>query len=51
MKQYPCEKTQERSRSMGQYLNELYARNFTLQCENKALRRTIDEFKNGKRYS
>lgn len=35
---------------MGQYLNELYAQNFTLQCENKALRRTIDEFKNGKRY-
>ncbi len=35
---------------MGQYLNELYAQNFTLQCENKALRRTIDEFKSGKRY-
>ena len=35
---------------MGQYLNELYTQNFTLQCENKALRRTIDEFKSGKRY-
>ncbi len=35
---------------MGQYLNELYAQNFSLQCENKALRRTIDEFKSGKRY-
>ena len=35
---------------MGQYLNELYAQNCTLQCENKALRQTIDEFKSGKRY-
>ena len=35
---------------MGQHLNELYAQNFTLQCENKALLRKIDEFKNGKRY-
>ena len=35
---------------MGQLLNELYAQNFTLQCENKALRHKIDEFKNGKRY-
>ena len=35
---------------MGQYLKELYAQNFTLQCENKALWRKIDEFKNGKRY-
>ncbi len=35
---------------MGQYLNELYARNSALQCENKALRRTIDEFKSGRRY-
>lgn len=35
---------------MGQYLNELYARNASLQCENKALRQQIDEFKNGKRY-
>ena len=35
---------------MGQYLNELYSQNYSLQCENKALRRTIDEFKNGKRY-
>lgn len=35
---------------MGQYLNELYAQNFSLLCENKALRRTIDEFRSGKRY-
>ncbi len=35
---------------MGQYLNELYAQNSALQCENKALRRTIDEFKSGRRY-
>ena len=35
---------------MGQYLNDLYAQNFSLQCENKALRRTIDEFKSGRRY-
>jgi len=35
---------------MSQYLNELYSQNFALQCENKALRRTIDEFKSGKRY-
>ena len=35
---------------MGQLLNELYAQNFTLQCENKALWQKIDEFKNGKRY-
>ena len=35
---------------MGQYLNELYAQNFALQCENKALRQTNDEFKNGRRY-
>lgn len=35
---------------MGQHLNELYAQNFTLQCENKALWHKIDEFKNGKRY-
>ena len=35
---------------MGQYLNELYAQNYSLQCENKALRRTIDEFKSGRRY-
>ena len=33
---------------MGQHLNELYAQNFTLQCENKALWQKIDEFKNGK---
>ena len=35
---------------MSQHLNELYAQNFTLQCENKALWQKIDEFKNGKRY-
>ena len=35
---------------MGQYLNELYAQNFALQCENKALRRKVDEFKSGRRY-
>ena len=35
---------------MGQYLNDLYAQNYSLQCENKALRRTIDEFKSGRRY-
>lgn len=35
---------------MSQYLNELYTQNFTLQCENKALQRTIDEFRSGKRY-
>lgn len=35
---------------MGQYLNDLYTQNYSLQCENKALRRTIDEFKNGRRY-
>ena len=35
---------------MGQYLNELYVQNHSLQCENKALRRMIDEFKSGKRY-
>ena len=35
---------------MGQHLNELYAQNFTLQCENKALWHKIDEFKNSKRY-
>ena len=35
---------------MGTYLNELYARNASLQCENKALRQQVDEFKNGRRY-
>ncbi len=35
---------------MSQYLNELYTQNFMLQCENKALRQTIDEFRSGKRY-
>ena len=35
---------------MGQYLNDLYAQNYSLQCENKALRRTVDEFKSGRRY-
>ena len=35
---------------MGQYANELYARNYSLECENKALQGTIAEFKNGKRY-
>ncbi len=35
---------------MGQYANELYARNYSLECENKALRGTIEEFKNGHRY-
>ena len=35
---------------MGQYANELYARNFSLECENKALRGTIEEFKSGQRY-
>ena len=35
---------------MGQYANEIYARNFALECENKALRETIDGFKSGKRY-
>lgn len=35
---------------MGQYANELYSRNYSLECENKALRRTIEEFKSGKRY-
>ena len=35
---------------MGQYANELYAQNYSLQCENKALRRIVDEFKSGKRY-
>ena len=35
---------------MGQYANELYARNLSLECENKALRGTIAEFKSGKRY-
>ena len=35
---------------MGQYANELYVQNYSLQCENKALRRIVDEFKSGKRY-
>ena len=35
---------------MGQYANELYARNYSLECENKALRGQIEEFKNGQRY-
>lgn len=35
---------------MGQYANELYARNFSLECENKALQGTIGEFKSGLRY-
>lgn len=35
---------------MGQYLNELYAKNVALQCENKALRQKVDEFKSGRRY-
>ena len=35
---------------MGQYANELYARNFSLECENKALRRELEEYKNGQRY-
>lgn len=35
---------------MGQYANELYFRNYSLECENKALRRTIAEFKSGERY-
>ncbi len=35
---------------MGQYANELYARNFSLECENKALRGTIEEFRSGQRY-
>ena len=35
---------------MGQYANELYTQNHSLQCENKALRRIVDEFKSGKRY-
>ncbi len=35
---------------MSQYTNELYARNYALECENKALRGTIDEFKSGQRY-
>ena len=36
---------------MGQYANELYAQNYSLQCENNALRRIVDEFKSGKRYT
>ena len=36
---------------MGQYANELYAQNCSLLCENKALRKTIDEYKSGKRYT
>ena len=35
---------------MGQYANELYARNYSLECENRALRGTIEEFENGQRY-
>ena len=35
---------------MGQYANELYTQNHSLQCENKALRKIVDEFKSGKRY-
>ena len=35
---------------MGQYANELYARNYSLECENKALRGRIEEFKSGLRY-
>ena len=35
---------------MGQYANELYSRNLSLECENKALRGVVEEFKNGKRY-
>ena len=35
---------------MGQYTNELYALNYSLECENRALRGTIEEFKNGHRY-
>jgi len=35
---------------MGQYANELYLRNYSLECENKAFREQIEEFKNGKRY-
>ena len=35
---------------MGQYANELYAQNASLQCENKALKNEVAEFKNGKRY-
>ena len=35
---------------MGQYANELYARNCSLECENKALQGTIGEFKSGLRY-
>ena len=35
---------------MGQYANELYARNYHLECVNKALRGQIEEFKNGQRY-
>lgn len=35
---------------MGQYANELYARNYSLECENKGLRAQIEEFKSGQRY-
>lgn len=35
---------------MGQYANELYARNCSLECENRALQGTIAEFKSGLRY-
>ena len=35
---------------MGQYLNELYSRNQSLECENKALRDQIAAYKSGKRY-
>lgn len=35
---------------MGQYLNEIYTGYCALQYENKAMRQTIDEYKNGKRY-
>jgi hypothetical protein len=35
---------------MGQYSNELYARNYSLECENKSLQGIIAEFKNGQRY-
>ena len=35
---------------MGQYANELYTQNHSLQCENKALRKIVDEFRSGKKY-
>ena len=35
---------------MSQYSNELYARNYSLECENKSLQGIIAEFKNGQRY-